>query len=242
MADEAQLVDAFVGLADTLVDDFDVVELMHRLSDECTRLLGASAAGLLLADQRGGLQVIAASAEETRLLELFQVQRNEGPCLDCFRTGNVVVVPDLDEATHVWPLFADKARDAGFRAVTAVPMRLRREIIGTLNLFGHSPGALDEPSLKVAQGLADVATIGVLQQRALRRAEELAEQLQSALTGRIVIEQAKGVLAERGRLDMGAAFRRIRAHARNHNLLLTGVAADIVNGRLDPADVLEADD
>jgi GAF domain-containing protein len=238
MADESQLVEAFVTLADTLVDEFDVVDLMHLLSDECTRLLGATAAGLLLADQRGGLQVVAASSEETRLLELFQVQRNEGPCLDCFRTGAIVAVPDLDQAADRWPLFVQKARAAGFQSVHALPMRLRNEVIGTLNMFGAAPRVIGETELRIAQGLADVATIGLLQERTVREAELLAEQLQTALTSRIIIEQAKGVLAERGHVDMGTSFTQLRAYARNHNRRLVEVASDVVEGRLDLADVV----
>jgi GAF domain-containing protein len=238
MADQTQLVHAFVGLADTLVDDYDMVELMHRLSDECTELLGVAAAGLLLADQRGGLQVVAASAEETRLLELFQVQNDEGPCLDCFSTGDVVTAADLDAAADRWPGFVGKAREIGFRSVYALPMRLRKEVIGTLNLFGASTEVMDDTDLRIAQGLADVATIGIMQERALRRAEQLAEQLQTALTSRIIIEQAKGVLAERGQLDMGAAFEQLRKHARNNNRRLAEVALDVVEGRLAITEVL----
>jgi GAF domain-containing protein len=238
MADERQLVDAFVALADTLVDDYDIVELMHRLSNECTQLLGAAAAGLLLADQRGGLQVIAASAEESWLLELFQVQSQEGPCLDSFHTGEVVTVPDLDHAVDRWPAFVEKAREQGFVSVHALPMRLRKEVIGTLNIFGASTVPMTDGELRIAQGLADVATIGILQERALRRAEQLAEQLQTALTSRVVIEQAKGVLAERSGVSTADAFERMRLHARSRNLRLADVALGVVEGRLDIATVV----
>jgi len=237
MVDQAKLVETFVGLADTLVDDFDVVDMMHRLSTDCVEVLEATAAGLLLADQRGGLQVIAASAEESWLLEVFQVQSNEGPCLDCFRTGTVVNVGNLGEEIDRWPAFVPKAREAGFASVLALPMRLREQIIGTLNIFGASEGRLSDEGLRIAQGLADVATIGVLQERALRQSEQLAEQLQTALTSRIVIEQAKGVVAATDGVDMGTAFQRLRAHARNHNRRLVEVASDVVEGRLAP-DVL----
>jgi transcriptional regulator with GAF, ATPase, and Fis domain len=233
MVEASQLAETFVALADTLVDEYDVVELMHRLSDECVSLLDAEAAGLLLADQRGGLQVIGASAERTRLLELFQIQTDAGPCLDCYRTASTVIIPDLRLESHRWPDFAAAALEAGFGSVYALPLRLRSEVIGTLNLFGASDHALDQEALRLAQGLADVATIGILHERAIRHSELLAEQLQGALTSRVVIEQAKGMLAEISGLDMGAAFDLLRTYARNHNRRLSDVSRDVIERRLD---------
>jgi GAF domain-containing protein len=231
MAQQQQLAEAFVDLADTLVDQYDVVEFMHRLSDHCVTLLDAAAAGLLLADHRGNLSVIAASAEETRLLELFQLQNDEGPCLDCYRTGHPVSVGDLAAESERWPRFSKHAHEQGFRSVHALPMRLRDHTIGTLNLFGSKAGPMPEQDLRVAQALADVATIGILQERAIHRAEILAEQLQSALNSRVVIEQAKGLLAANGDLSMDEAFLRLRAHARNNNLRLSALAADLIERR-----------
>jgi len=233
MVEASQLANTFVALADTLVDEYDVVDLMHRLSDECVSLLGAEAAGLLLADQRGSLQVIGASAERSRVLELLQLEADAGPCLDCYRTGRTVIVPDLQDEAHRWPVFSAAASDVGFGSVYALPLRLRAEIIGTLNLFGARNQILDQDALSLAQGMADVATIGILQERAIRHSELVAEQLQSALTSRVVIEQAKGVLAEYSRLDMNVAFERLRVYARNHNRRLSDVASDIVERRLD---------
>jgi transcriptional regulator with GAF, ATPase, and Fis domain len=233
MVEASQLADTFVALADTLVDEYDVVDLMHRLSDECVSLLGAEAAGLLLADQRGRLQVIGASAERSRILELLQLEADAGPCLDCYRSGRLVVIPDLQREASRWPAFAAAATDVGFGSVYALPLRLRAEVIGTLNLFGLSNHVLDQDALRLAQGLADVATIGILHERAIRHSELLAEQLQSALTSRIVIEQAKGILAEHSLLDMDVAFDRLRAYARNHNKRLSAVASDVVERRLD---------
>jgi transcriptional regulator with GAF, ATPase, and Fis domain len=232
MVEASQLANTFVALADTLVDEYDVVDLMHRLSDECVSLLGAEAAGLLLADQRGSLQVIGASAERSRLLELLQLEADAGPCVDCYRTGSRVVVPDLAREAERWPEFAAAAGDVGFGSVYALPLRLRTEIIGTLNLFGTHHQVLDQEALSLAQGLADVATIGILHERAIRQSELLAEQLQSALTSRVVIEQAKGILAEHSRLDMTAAFDRLRVYARNHNKRLSDVAGAVVDRRL----------
>jgi transcriptional regulator with GAF, ATPase, and Fis domain len=235
---EQQLSEAFVALADSLVADYDVADLLHRLADHCVTLLDVAAAGLLLADQRGSLQVVAASSETTRVLELLQLQYDQGPCLDCYRTGTAVTVPDVDAAVNRWPIFAAETRAAGYRSVHALPMRLRDEMIGTLNLFCTRPGPLDEAGARIGQALADVATIAILQERAIRHQEMLAEQLQHALTSRIVIEQAKGVLAERGNLGMDQAFDRLRRYARNTNTRLTDVARSIVDGTLDSRTVL----
>ncbi|GAB3177926.1 GAF domain-containing protein [Micromonospora palomenae] len=226
---EIQLSDVFVEMADTLVDDFDVLEFLHVLTERCVQLLGVSAAGLLLTDQQGTLQVVAASSERTRLLELFQLQTDQGPCVDCFRTGRPVSVVDLS-ATGRWPRFTVAAAEVGFAAVHALPMRLRSEVIGALNLFDSQPGALDEGRLRIGQALADVATIGLLQQRAIHRRDILTEQLQTALNSRVLIEQAKGVLAERLQVDVGEAFALLRSGARSHNRRLSDLAQAIVDG------------
>ncbi|HYN93735.1 MAG TPA: GAF and ANTAR domain-containing protein [Pilimelia sp.] len=234
---EQRLAETFVELADTLVADFDVVEFLHVLSKRCVELLDVEAAGLMLADQRGSLQVVAASTERTRLLELFEVQTDAGPCVACYEAGNAVTDLALDPAGPRWPRFAAAAREAGFRAVHALPMRLRDDVIGVLNLFRAEPLALTDEDLRVAQALADVATIGLLQERAIRRTEVLAEQLQGALNSRIIIEQAKGVLAERLGADVGEAFRALRGYARRHNLRLAELAAAVIAGELDAADI-----
>jgi GAF domain-containing protein len=226
---EIQLADVFVELADTLVDDFDVIDFLHVLSTRCVTLLGVSAAGLLLTDEQDRLQVLAASSEQTRLLELFQVQTDQGPCLDCFRTGQPVSVTDLSAGGR-WPRFAAAAAEVGFAAVHALPMRLRSEVIGALNLFDDKPTTLDHERRRIAQALADVATIGLLQQRAIRRRDALTEQLQTALNSRVLIEQAKGVLAERLRVDVDEAFTILRAAARRGNRRLSELAQGIVDG------------
>lgn len=237
---ESRLLNAFLRLADTLVDDYDIPDILHQLAEHCVDLLDAAAAGLLLADQRGSLQLLASSTEHTRLLELFQLQTNEGPCLDCYRTGEPVIVTDLAEATTRWPRFANQAQEEGFAAVHAVPLQLRGETIGTLNLFNHHPGSLTEQDAQVARALADMATIGILQERAIRRGEVLTEQLQTALNSRVVIEQGKGLLAHAGDLDMDQAFHALRAYARSHSSLLTEIAHRLVTGKLRPDEVLTA--
>ncbi len=219
----------FVDLADTLVADFDVIDFLHLLADRSVALLGASAAGVVLADPRGELRVAAASSQAAELMELFQIQSDQGPCLDCFRTGQPVTAPDLTGPSQQWPRFAAAAAQAGFRAVEALPMRLRDDVIGALNLFRAQPGPLDPADLRIGQALADVATIGLLQERNVRRGEIAAEQLQGALNSRIIIEQAKGKLAERLSTDMDHAFAMLRAYARNTNQRLTDVARSFVN-------------
>jgi transcriptional regulator with GAF, ATPase, and Fis domain len=226
---EVQLADVFVEMADTLVDDFDVIDFLHVLAQRCVQLLGISAAGLLLTDGQDSLQVVAASSERTRLLELFQLQTDQGPCVDCFRTGRAVSVADLPAAGR-WPRFTAAATDVGFGAVHALPMRLRTEVIGALNLFDTNPGTLDAGKRRVGQALADVATIGLLQQRAIHRRDVLTQQLQTALNSRVLIEQAKGVLAERLHLDVAEAFTLLRSDARNHNRRLSELARAIIDG------------
>jgi GAF domain-containing protein len=231
---EQAITDMFVRLADTMVDDYDVVELLDQLVTACVRVLGVTAAGLLLDDQKGSLALVASSSEESRLLELFQLQNNEGPCLDCVRTGSAVTSGDLESESERWPLFVPAARITGFRSVAAVPLRLRGQTIGGLNLFRVEPHEVPPADRRLAQALADVATIGILQQRSLHRSHVLSEQLQGALTSRVAIEQAKGVLAERNNLTMEAAFDALRRHARDNNLKLTDVATAVVRGGLDP--------
>jgi GAF domain-containing protein len=223
------LSDTFVDLADTMVADFDVIEFLHMLTDRSVRLLGASAAGVMLADPRGQLRVAAASSEAAELLELFQLQNDEGPCLECFRTGQPAAAPDLSGPGQAWPRFATAATRAGFQAVHAVPMRLRDQVIGALNLFRAAAGPFSTGDIRIAQALADVATIGLLHERNVRRGEALAEQLQAALNSRVVIEQAKGKLAERLSIDMDQAFAMLRDYSRNSNQHLTNVARNFVD-------------
>jgi transcriptional regulator with GAF, ATPase, and Fis domain len=229
---ERQLAEVFVALADTLVDDFDVVDFLHELTVRTAEVLDVSAAGVLLSDQRGALRVVAASTEQTRLLELLQSQTDQGPCPECFHTGRPVACADLSTptATTRWPRFAAEARRVGFASVHALPMRLRTEVIGALNLFGTRPGALDVATIRLAQALADVATIGLLQARAIRQRDILAEQLQTALNSRVVIEQAKGVIAERHHVDVDQSFTLLRSTARTSNRRLSELARAVVDG------------
>jgi transcriptional regulator with GAF, ATPase, and Fis domain len=226
--DAELLSDTFVDLADTLVAEFDVIDFLHLLTDRSVALLAASAAGVVLADPRGQLRVAAASSEAAELVELFQLQNDQGPCLDCFRTGRPVTAADLAGPDQPWPRFAAAANAAGFGAVQALPMRLREQVIGALNLFAAAPGPFSPGSLRIGQALADVATIGLLQERQLRYSETIAEQLQSALNSRVVIEQAKGKLAERYDLDMDQAFTLLRDHARTTNQRLTDLARHFI--------------
>jgi GAF domain-containing protein len=231
---EESLSRAFVSLADTLVDDYDIIDLLDRLVEYCVQLLPADAAGIVLGDARQELRAVAASSEAAQLMELLQLQSDEGPCLDCFQSAEPVSIADLEEAVERWPTFtAAVAKDGHFQSVHALPLRLRGHAIGALNLFHREPGPLPEADLAVAQALADVATIGILQERAIRRGEVLNEQLQAALTSRVVIEQAKGAVAQASGVGMDEAFNRLRSYSRSRNLKLGDVARDIVQGALD---------
>ena len=233
MSREWRLAETFVEVADTLVDDYDIIELMDTLATRCVELFDAAACGLLLADTEGHLQLMAASTEQVRLLELFQLQNHEGPCLEAFQTGQPIVNMDLKTAMDRWPRFAAAARDVGYASVQALPMRLREQTIGALNLFHNQPQESLPEDLAIAQALADVATIGVLQARTVRRETRLAEQLQVALNSRVIIEQAKGVVAERRRVEPSEAFTLLRDHARRHGLPLSDYARAVVDGHVE---------
>lgn len=221
----------FVEIVETLVGDFDVIDVLTLLTSRCVELLDAGAAGILLADSDGHLRVVGASTEQIQLLELFQVQNDEGPCLDCYRTGQIVLHSDLDIPSP-WPLFAPECTAAGFASVCAVPLRLSTHTLGCLNMFMSEPGGLTKSDIALAQALADVASIAIVQDRATRDAAVREGQLQHALNSRIAIEQAKGMIAEHHNVDMNEAFSRLRAHARNNNRGLTKTAEALVAGNL----------
>lgn len=230
MSRERAISEAFVEVADTLVEDFDVIDFLHTLAERCVQLLDVEAAGLMLADQQGRLHASAASSESARLMDLFELQGDAGPCLDCFRTATPVVNADLDANAERWPRFAEAARAHGFVSVHALPLRLRETVIGALNLFCSGPEPISEDDVRVAQALADVATIGILSQRGLEQADLIASQLQNALNSRITIEQAKGVLAERHKISVDEAFAVLRHHARENNLRMSDLAREVANG------------
>jgi len=235
MPREALLARTFVELADTLVDDFDVVELLTLLTDRCVEVLDVAAAGLMLVAPDGNLRVMASSSEAMRMLELFEIQAREGPCLDCYRTGQPVLNQDLATVNGRWPRFATEALNAGFHSVQALPMRLRGTVIGALNLFHVEVGPMPPADVEAAQALADVATIAILHHRATLQAQVVNEQLSGALNSRIIIEQAKGVIAERAGLNMEQAFTALRTYARSNNLRLVNVAQDVIDGTLSAA-------
>ncbi len=234
---EHRLSRTFVELADTLVDDFDVVELLTFLGERCVSLFDAAAAGVLLVDEQGVLRLMSATSEAVQLVEFFQIQNAEGPCFDCFTTGEAVEVEDLAAAADRWPRLVDIATTAGFRSGYSFPMRLRGRVLGALNLFRTSTGRMDPADVIAAHALADVATIAILQQRAASDGQLLSEQLHVALNSRVAIEQAKGVIGERTGVDMNEAFVRLRAYARGNQRLLGDVARDLVEGNL-PEDEL----
>jgi transcriptional regulator with GAF, ATPase, and Fis domain len=231
-ASDRRVREVFIELSDTLVADFDIIEFLDRLAARCNELLDVSACGILLVDQLGALNLVAASTAQARMVELGQLQILEGPCLDAFTTGNAVQYPDLSDGNAPWPQFTAAALEAGYVAVHALPMRLRDTTLGAVNLFSSRPGPLDDDTTTLAQALADAATIGIVHQRTIARHETVTEQLQTALNSRILIEQAKGFLSHSLAVDVETAFTVLRTYARSHNRRLTDVAEDVVEGRL----------
>ena len=234
MTREADVVRSLVEMADTLVDDYDIVDLLTGLTDRCVDLLGVSAAGVMLASPEGTLGLVASSSEAMRLLELFELQAQEGPCLDAFRTGQAVAHENLQAGSGRWPAFSTAALQAGFQSALALPLRLREAIIGALNLLSATRTPMAEADVIVARAFADLATLSIIQHRTAAEAHRLNEQLSDALNSRVVIEQAKGVISERGGIDVAEAFSRLRTYARNTNLRLTDVAQATIDGTLDP--------
>ncbi|MFI2242138.1 ANTAR domain-containing protein [Streptomyces chrestomyceticus] len=235
MTREEQLLAAMVDAVDTLVDDFDLIDFLHQLCDRCNELLDVSAVGVMLADPNGTLQLIAASDEHTRLLELFALQIDQGPCVECHRTGAARLNIDLNTPAQMagFPRFAEGARSAGFATTHALPMRLRQQVVGALNLFDTRHQNLNVSDARVAQALADVATIAILQHRTIVHGNVERAQLRAALSSRIVIEQAKGMLAERWHTDLDEAFDALRRHARRHQHPLTTLCQQLIDGTLD---------
>lgn len=229
---EYELARAFVSLADTLVADYDVVDLLQNLVDKSVTLLNSDAGGLLLADEFGVLTLVASTSEETDLVELLQLESGQGPCMKAFRTGEAVEVVDIAAAGDSWPDFRDAALAQGFRSVLAVPMRLRDDTIGTLNLFRSTTGTMASPDVAIARGLADIATIGIMHERAVRESDLARAQLQHALNSRVIIEQAKGVVAQLHGVSMDEAFRTLREYSRNNNVALRDVADLVVRRSL----------
>jgi GAF domain-containing protein len=227
-----QLFEAFTTLADTLVVGYDVLDLLQSLVDYCHDLLEVDSAGILLANNSGELEVVASTSEANTLVEFMQLDADAGPCMEAFRTRRVVSVPDVSVGSERWPDFSATARAQGICSIYAIPLRLRQTTIGTLNLMRNQPGEIDEHDVRAAQALADVATIGILQERTIRDASKIRDQLQHALSSRIVIEQAKGVVAQTGQVSMDAAFDRIRRYARTQQMSLSELARQLVTGEV----------
>jgi GAF domain-containing protein len=236
---EQRIVETFVELADTMVENFDVIDFLHRLAERSVELLDCAEAGLLLADPAGKLRVMASSSERSEALDLLQLQNEEGPCFECHRLGHPVVSEDLNLDRARWPVFSPAAMQRGVGSVQALPMRVRGQTVGALNLFRTQAGQIPEGDLPLAQGMADIAAVALLQERTVRESRDLAAQLQGALSSRVVIEQAKGLLAERAQIGVEAAFTRMRAYARRQNRGLSDVARELIDGRLDASTLSE---
>jgi transcriptional regulator with GAF, ATPase, and Fis domain len=234
---EQRLTQIFVELADTLVDEFDALDFLQTLTERSVELLHIDAAGVILSDQHGHLQVVASTSSRAEDLELFELQGDEGPCLDCFTTGRAIANVEASAARERWPRFSAAFTEAGYRSAHAVPLRLRHQVIGAMNLFCTDQQTLDDDNLALAQALADVATIGLLQERAIHESDLIAEQLQTALNSRILIEQAKGVLHGQTGVSVDEAFRVLREHSRRQQVPLRDVAARVIDGSLTPPDL-----
>ena len=226
-----RLAEVFVEVADTLADEFDLIDFLHRLTIHVVEVTGTAEAGVIMVDGQQGLSHVAASSEDARLLELLQVRNLEGPCVESVRTGEPVLVSDLAGTVERWPLFAPLASSFGFRSAHPFPMRLRDQVIGALNVFGHSPDGLSVEDVPVVQSMADVSTIAILHEQSLRRAKALTEQLQFALNSRVTIEQAKGAVARALHVGVDEAFEILRAHARSERMLLTDLALLVLADR-----------
>lgn len=239
-APRESLAQTFTELVDILVTDFDLVEVMHLIAARSQQILGVDAVGILLVDSHGSLNVIAASTEEARVLELSQLQNREGPCLECFRTGQPVSCSDLSTEVTRWPRFASEALQAGFTGIHALPMRLRDEVIGGMSLFTTARRSVDAETLEAAQALTDVAAIALLHDRAVRHRRLLVEQLQNAINHPLMIEQAKGLIAERAGLSIGEAFDVLRSYAHTHHWKLSELAEAVIQDGSTTSDVLSS--
>ena len=237
MAQDEMVGPTFVELADTLVEGYDVIEFLHMLAQRCVEVLGVAEAGVVMADSHGNLRTLASSSERMLHLELIELQRQDGPCLDCCRDGIPVEEHDLAAATGRWPLFTPPALEAGFLSVYALPLRLRSDRLGALNLFADRRSGLADGDQRLGQALADVATIGILHARLLHEREALTDQLQIALNSRVALEQAKGVVAEQAGVDVDKAFQLLRGYARHNNRYIGEVVADVINRRLAAGDL-----
>ena len=237
MVDPTRLAQVFVELADTVVDTFDIIEFLDNLTERCVELLDADAAALMLVDQRNRLNLMAATAQEARVLGLFELQVQEGPCLECFSTGQAITNVYFADSQERWPKLGPTAVESGFGTTHALPMRLRAQVIGALNLFTGGQRRLSVADLATGQAMADMATIGLLHQRNAYDQTTLSEQLQLALNSRVLVEQAKGALADRAHISLSEAFNRMRDHARGNGPTLAGVASEVVAGDI-PQDLL----
>lgn len=228
---DSTLFSALVEMADAAAAGYDVVELADSLVSTCVRLLGVDNAGFMLDDQRGSLEILASTSEETHLLELLELSDNQGPCLAAFRTGAMVSLVDLTPRTKLWPAFTAEALRQGIRTTYAMPISLRGRVIGALNLFKTSPGPLDAATLQVAYVLANMAAIGIINHWTLQQQELLNEQLQTALQSRIIVEQAKGIIAAQSNVEIQDAFGMLRAAARSARRPVSELAHEIVERR-----------
>ena len=240
MTRDARTSETFADLAEVLVSDYDLADLLHRLADSCVAVCDAAGAGIVVADQYGQLCDMAYSSEDIRRLERFQLLNDEGPCVECYRTGRLVEEPELASMRR-WPRFSAEAASIGIESARALPLRLHGRTVGALNLFHSEPGHSPVSVLRAAQALADLAVVGIVLSNSGSSMHSTAEsKIRTALQERSDVERAKGFLAENGGLPMDDAFERMRAYAEGRGLGLTSVARDLISRSLPSGDVLEA--
>jgi GAF domain-containing protein len=226
---ERQLVDTFVTLTDSLVSDYDVVELLQSLVDNAAQLFDAQAAGILLANPQRELEVVASTSERSSFIGLLQLEAGEGPCVEAFFTGETVSVENTEEMQRRWPHFAAISQQLGYASVHSIPLRLRDTTLGSMNLFRDTTGELNATDAVAARALTDVATISILQQRTAEHAVLVQTQLQHALNSRVAIEQAKGFLAHTHQVDLDTAFTMLRSYARSNGTRIAETARHVVD-------------
>ena len=223
--------DTFVELADTLVHDYAIGDFLHLLVERCEDVLQVDAGGVLLESPDGTLSLAAATSDKMERLEAAEMRHDEGPCIDAYRRVTQIVAHDLNNELERWPNTMQHALDMGLHSVYAFPLRLRGDCIGALNLYRERPGPFEDADVRLAQAFADVAAIGILQQRQILEAQTRADQLQGALNTRVVIEQAKGVLAAKTGVSLEEAFLALRNHARSHRVNMHTLAKRVVEAQ-----------
>ncbi|MGW7412317.1 GAF and ANTAR domain-containing protein [Streptomyces sp. NPDC054863] len=238
---EQHIAKAFVSLADSFAEDVDPTVLLDRLAAHCVALTSTDAAGIMMIDARGSLRTMAVSDSRAALLELFQMQSGQGPCIDAWHEQHRLDVPDLATQESRWPDFVPLARELGFRGAYALPMKVNGQGVGALNLLREDPGTLTDTELALAQALADVACVAVVRWQAdPARPHDVLTQVQAAVSVKATIETAKGLLAAAGGIGVQEADAALHRYSRLHGMSPSDAAQQLVRRTLDPCEVMAA--